>query len=144
MAIVDAVCISEKKGVRKHPVESIELVLDHGVAGDAHAGSHRQVSLLALEDMKLMQAKLATISAGDFAENLLVDGLSGLELKVGDTIRVGRTAVLEITQIGKECHSDCEIRKLVGTCIMPKRGLFGKVLAAGAVRAGDLVERTAS
>lgn len=141
MAIVDAVCISEATGVKKHPVETIELVADHGVAGDAHAGTRRQVSLLALEDMRRMQAKLATISAGAFAENILVAGLGDLDLKVGDIIRVGGTAVLEITQIGKECHADCEIRTLVGTCIMPKRGLFGKVLTGGAVRPGDPVER---
>ena len=139
MASVHSVCVADKKGVKKHPVESIELIAGHGVASDAHAGSGRQVSLLALEDMELMRQKLATIAPGDFAENLLVDGLTSLELPVGRRFRVGAYVLLEITQIGKECHKGCEIRKAVGECIMPKRGLFAKVILGGPVRPGDAV-----
>jgi len=139
MASVHSVCVADRKGVKKRPVDRIELVADHGVAGDAHAGSGRQVSLLALEDMETMRLKLATIQPGDFAENLLVTGLSDLNLEVGGRVRVGETVLLEITQIGKECHKGCEIRKAVGECIMPKRGLFAKVLLGGAVLPGDVV-----
>ena len=139
MASVHSVCVADRKGVKKHPVDRIELVADHGVEGDAHAGSGRQVSLLALEDMEIMRLKLATLKPGDFAENILVDGLSALDLPVGARVRVGEAVLLEITQIGKECHKGCEIRKAVGECIMPKRGLFAKVLEPGTVRPGDAV-----
>lgn len=137
MAIVHSVCVADRKGVKKRPVDRIELVADHGVAGDAHAGSGRQVSLLALEDMETMRLKLATLEPGDFAENILVDGLNSLDLPVGSRVRVGERALLEITQIGKECHKGCEIRKAVGECIMPKKGLFAKVLEGGVIRPGD-------
>ncbi len=139
MASVHTVCVADRKGVKKHPVESIVLVVGYGVAGDAHGGSGRQVSLLALEDMEIMRAKLSTLQPGDFAENILVDGLSALDLPVGGRVRVGGTALLEITQIGKECHRGCEIRKAVGECIMPKRGLFAKVVEPGTIRSGDAV-----
>ena len=139
MASVHTVCVADRKGVKKHAVTSIELVVDYGVAGDAHAGSGRQVSLLALEDMEIMRAKLATLQPGDFAENILVDGLSALDLPVGGQVRIGQDVLLEITQIGKECHKGCAIREAVGECIMPKRGLFAKVLEPGTIRSGDAV-----
>lgn len=140
MPVVKAVCVSERTGQKKVPVESIELVVEHGVAGDAHAGSGRQVSLLDFGSLEAMRLKLASISPGAFAENLTVEGLNALNLAVGDRVTVGG-AVLEITQIGKTCHHGCDIRRIVGDCIMPKEGLFARVLAPGRVRAGDVLER---
>jgi MOSC domain-containing protein YiiM len=139
MAVVHAVCVSTKKGEKKIPVESIELKPDFGVVGDAHAGSGRQVSLLALDAVRRMQAKMASITPGDFAENVNVEGLEELCLAVGSRIKVGAGAVLEITQLGKECHSGCAIMRQVGACVMPKEGIFGKVVTGGTVRPGDLV-----
>jgi len=140
MPVVKAVCVSGKKGQKKVPVEFIDLEVEHGVAGDAHAGSGRQVSLLDFGSLEAMRLKLASISPGAFAENLTVEGLNALKLAVGDRVSVSG-AVLEITQIGKTCHHGCDIRRIVGDCIMPREGLFARVLAAGRVRAGDLLER---
>ncbi|GFK93769.1 hypothetical protein NNJEOMEG_01603 [Fundidesulfovibrio magnetotacticus] len=144
MAVVRAVSVSDRKGAKKAPVESVELVAEHGVAGDAHAGSHRQVSLLDFGAMEGMRLQLPTIGPGSFAENLAVEGLDALGLALGDRIGVGPDAVLEITQIGKECHQGCEIRRIVGDCIMPRQGLFARVLQGGAVRPGDGVRRVKS
>jgi len=141
MPVVKAVCVSEKTGQKKVPVDSVELMEDHGISGDAHAGTGRQVSLLDFASMERMKEKLASIGPGAFAENIAVEGLNALGLVVGDTIRVGETAVLKITQIGKTCHHGCEIRQIVGDCIMPKEGLFAKVLAGGTVRPGDRLLR---
>jgi len=141
MAVVKAVSVSERTGAKKAPVESVELVADHGVAGDAHAGSGRQVSLLDFGSMEAMRQRLPTIGPGSFAENIAAEGLNDLGLGLGDRVRVGASAVLEITQIGKECHQGCEIRRIVGDCIMPRQGLFARVVAGGAVRPGDAVER---
>lgn len=141
MPVVRAVCISERTGEKKVPVPSIELVADLGVAGDAHAGTGRQVSLLDFDSMEAMREKLPTIGPGAFAENLAVEGLNAMGLAVGNRIRVGARAVLEITQIGKTCHHGCEIRRIVGDCIMPKQGLFAKVLEGGPVSPGDDLER---
>lgn len=140
MAVVHSVCISERKGEKKKAVESIELVENFGVKGDAHAGSGRQVSLLALEGLLRMREKLASIVPGDFAENLNVQGLNELGLGVGDRIRIGGSALLEITQLGKKCHdSGCAIMRAVGTCVMPKEGVFAKVVTGGTVKPGDEV-----
>ena len=140
MPIVRAVCVSERTGEKKAPVDSIELVIDHGVAKDAHAGTGRQVSLLDFGSMELMREKLPTIGPGAFAENIAVEGLNALGLAVGQRITVGAGAVLEITQIGKTCHQGCEIRRIVGDCIMPKEGLFAKVITGGRVKPGDPLE----
>ena len=140
MARVLAVCISERRGERKHPVDEIRLRLDHGIAGDAHAGSwHRQISLLANESVDKMREKGLTFAPGDFAENILTEGVALRTLPVGTRLRVGETE-LEITQIGKECHSDCEIKKKVGVCVMPAEGVFAIVKREGAVKAGDEIE----
>jgi len=140
MAVVHSVCVSKRKGEKKKAVEAIMLVQDSGVEGDAHAGSGRQVSLLALESLERMRQKLASIIPGDFAENLNVQGLDELALAPGMRIRVGEAAVLEVTQIGKECHGhSCAIMQAVGTCVMPKEGVFAKVLTGGPVRPGDTV-----
>ena len=140
MARVLAVCISTRKGEKKHPVDAIVLRLDHGIVGDAHAGHwHRQISLLANESVDKMREKGLTLEAGDFAENILTEGVALRTLPVGTRLRVGETE-LEITQIGKECHSDCEIKKKVGICVMPAEGVFAIVKREGTVKAGDEIE----
>ena len=138
MATVHSVCISARKGEKKHPVKAVTLCQDFGIENDAHAGSGRQVSLLALEGVERMREKLATIVPGDFAENLTVAGLNELGLLPGSRVRVGDDVLLEITQIGKECHGHgCAIMRAVGTCVMPKEGIFARVLTGGIVRPGD-------
>ena len=137
---VIAVCISEKKGERKHPVPEIALRRDHGIVGDAHAGNwHRQVSLLAEESVDTMRALGLTLAPGDFAENILTRGIVLKTLPVGTRLRVGET-VLEITQIGKQCHNDCAIKKTTGRCVMPTDGVFAVVLEEGVIRPGDAIE----
>ena len=141
MAKILAVCISEVRGIQKHPVESAELRVDHGIVGDAHAGSwHRQVSLLGQCSVDTLQAKLDSIrlKPGDFAENILVEDMKVYELPVGTRLRVG-TALCEVTQIGKECHADCAIRRQAGDCVMPREGIFAVVLEEGEARPGDFV-----
>ncbi len=140
MAKVKAVCISEKKGTMKHPVEAIELKIDHGIIGDAHAGNwHRQVSMLADESVEKMREKFPDIPIGAFAENILTEGLCLYELPVGTKLKIGEV-LLEVTQIGKECHADCAIRQQVGDCVMPREGIFTIVLKEGTVKAGDEIE----
>jgi len=140
MARVLAVCISTRKGEKKRPVAAIDCKIDHGIVGDAHAGNwHRQISLLANESVDKMREKGLTLEAGDFAENILTEGLTLRTLPVGTRLRVGETE-LEITQIGKECHSDCEIKKKVGVCVMPAEGVFAIVKREGTIQAGDEIE----
>lgn len=139
MAKVIAVCISEKKGTMKHPVESVQLRKEHGIIGDAHAGNwHRQVSLLADESVEKMRAKFPDIPIGAFAENILTEGIELCTLPIGTKLRIGET-LLEVTQIGKECHADCAIRQQVGDCVMPREGIFAIVLEEGIVKAGDAI-----
>lgn len=138
---VVAVCISEKKGTQKEDVRKVTLVKDSGIQGDAHAGpGHRQVSLLALESANIMKDKGLDIDAGDFGENIVTEGLDLKHIIQGTRLRVGKEALLEITQIGKECHDRCAIYYKAGDCIMPKEGIFGTVQAGGVVRIGDEVE----
>lgn len=139
--IVRAVCISEKKGEQKHPIDCAEFIVNHGIKGDAHAGNwHRQVSLLAKESVSTMNEKLDfELKPGDFAENVLIEGIKLSSLEIGTKIRIGE-ALCELTQIGKECHSNCAIRELAGDCIMPREGVFVKVIEPGLVKAGDAVE----
>jgi len=140
MAKVLAVCISEKKGTVKHPVESIRLKKEHGIIGDAHAGSwHRQVSLLSDESVARMREKFPDIPVGAFAENILTEGITLYELPVGTKLKVGET-ILQVTQIGKECHADCAIRQQVGDCVMPREGIFAIVLKEGTVKSGDEIQ----
>ena len=137
--VVLAVCISEHKGTRKYPVPAVTLKEDHGIVGDAHAGAwHRQISLLADESVDKMRAKGAVLQAGDFAENILIKGIDLKKLPVGTHLRINE-AEIEVTQIGKECHHDCEIRKLTGQCVMPTEGIFAIVIKGGEVRPGDLI-----
>ena len=141
MAKVVSVNISERKGTLKKPVSQIELKLRHGIVGDAHAGDwHRQISLLAEESVDTMRA-LSPISldAGVFAENINTVGIDLKHLPVGTHLRIGETEV-EVTQIGKECHNDCAIKKAVGKCFMLSDFIFDSVVTEGAVRAGDEIE----
>ena len=140
-AVIKAVCISEKKGQQKHPVDAVQLRPHHGIEGDAHAGDwHRQVSLLSQESVDRLQEKISIrLFPGAFAENILCEGLSLCALPVGTKLRVG-TALCEVTQIGKECHADCAIRRQAGDCVMPREGIFAAVLEAGEARPGDTVE----
>lgn len=136
-----AVCTSEKTGEKKKDIGQGMLIRDHGLEGDAHAGSwHRQVSLLSLSSIDKMRKMGLEINFGDFAENLAVEGLDVGLLPVGTRLRVGTEAELEITQIGKECHTGCAIRRQVGDCVMPREGVFARVLRGGPVRVGDLIE----
>ena len=139
MASVVAVCISERKGTQKHEVSEIQLKIDHGIVGDAHAGNwHRQVSLLAQESVEKMKVVFPDIPVGAFAENILTEGLTLYTLPVGTRLRVGEV-LLEVTQIGKECHAHCAIRQQVGDCVMPREGIFTIVLEEGTIRAGDAI-----
>lgn len=141
MARVVSVNISEHKGEQKHPVSAIELKLHHGIVGDAHAGNwHRQISLLAEESIDTMRtAGPITLDPGVFAENINTAGIDLKHLPVGTHLRIG-AAELEVTQIGKECHHDCAIKKAVGRCVMPTEGIFAIVITEGSVRAGDEIE----
>ena len=137
--VVVATSVSTKKGTRKVPQESIRLEVGLGVAGDAHAGAwHRMVSLLPEESVDEMRELLPKLAAGDFAENILTRGLSLKDLPVGTVLEVGECE-LAMTQIGKKCHSDCEIHRITGKCVMPTDGVFAVVTRGGTVRPGDPV-----
>ena len=138
MAKIIAVCISEKKGTHKHKVNQIKLLPDHGIVGDAHAGNwHRQVSLLGLESVEKVQSGIdITLAPGAFAENILTQGICLYQLHVGSNLLIG-TATAQVTQIGKQCHNDCEIRRLTGDCVMPREGIFVKILTEGIAKPGD-------
>jgi len=137
MAHVIAVCISENKGERKKPVAQVELRENHGIVGDAHAGDwHRQVSLLAQESIDKMRAMGLDVTAGDFAENLTTSGIDLVSLPIGSRLQAGET-LLEVTQIGKECHTRCAIFYQAGDCVMPKEGIFVKVITGGIIKPGD-------
>ncbi len=138
---VVSVNISDKKGVRKMPANEAFLKRDFGIESDAHASSewHRQVSLLALESIHKMQAKGLKVSPGDFAENITTEGINLLELPVGTRMIIGDTIEVEVSQIGKKCHTRCEIYNRAGDCIMPKEGIFVRVLRGGTIKAGDSI-----
>ncbi|MBL0224612.1 MAG: MOSC domain-containing protein [Geobacteraceae bacterium] len=140
MATVVAVCISEKKGERKKPMESVELRENHGIVGDAHAGDwHRQVSLLAQESIDKMRGLGLDVTAGDFAENITTSGIDLVSLPIGSRLQIGET-LLEVTQIGKECHTRCAIFYQAGDCVMPKEGIFVKVITGGVIIPGDEIQ----
>jgi MOSC domain-containing protein YiiM len=125
--------ISEKKGEQKIPIKKAVLKVDHGIVGDAHAGNwHRQISLLANEDIETMRGNGIDLDYGDFAENITTEGVILHELPIGTRLNIGNT-VLEITQIGKECHHGCAIYAAVGDCVMPRRGIFAKVIEQGEI-----------
>lgn len=138
---VVAVNISEKKGTRKHSCPEVTLIANHGIEGDSHAdGTHRQLSLLGQEDIDFMRTLGADVKPGDFAENITTEGVELSSYPIGTRFRIGKDILLELTQIGKTCHQGCEIRNLVGTCIMPKKGIFCRILSGGVVRPGDSFE----
>lgn len=138
MAKVTAVNISEKKGEIKHPIDKGFFKLNYGLEGDAHAGNwHRQVSLLGVESIEKMKASgVQGLCSGKFAENITTEGICLYKIPVGTKIKIGEV-ILEVTQIGKECHQGCQIRQLVGDCVMPREGIFGKVLKEGIINPGD-------
>jgi MOSC domain-containing protein YiiM len=142
MARIIAVCKSEKKGTKKKDVGEGLLKADFGLVGDAHADccTHRQVSLLAVESIEKMRALGLELSPGDFAENLTTEDIDLVSLPIGTSMSIGEQVVLEITQIGKECHTGCAIRRQVGKCIMPEEGVFARVIRGGAIRAGDQIK----
>lgn len=141
MAKIAAINISDVRGIQKHEIPEAFLKADWGIVGDAHAGHwHRQVSLLSVESVAKLQQKLSFhLEHGAFAENILVDGLAVHTLPVGTKLRIGK-ALCEVTQIGKECHNDCAIRKAAGDCVMPREGIFVKVLESGEIKTGDEIE----
>ncbi len=141
MARIIAVCKSKKKGTRKEIVAEGVLGKDHGLVGDAHADccTHRQVSLLAIESINKMRSLGLNVDPGDFAENLTTEGTELASLPVGTQLLVGEEVVLELTQIGKECHTGCAIYRQIGKCIMPKEGVFARVIRGGSVTAGNRI-----
>lgn len=139
--VIAAVSISSRKGTKKRNVASAELKENFGIVGDIHAGNwHRQVSLLAVESIEKMRAAGLRVGPGDFAENITTSGIDLLRLKIGDKLKIGKDAVLEITQFGKECHTRCDIYYRAGDCVMPKEGIFVRVLKGGVIKTGDEME----
>lgn len=133
-----SIAISRKKGTRKTAVEEVLVIKDHGIEGDAHAGPwHRQVSFLAHESIERARQGGLDVTFGDFAENFATEGIDWLKLPLGAQLRLGQAALVEITQIGKECHQKCAIYYQAGDCIMPREGIFARVLVGGTVRKGD-------
>lgn len=140
MAKVKAVCVSEKKGTRKEAVPSIQVLVDHGIVGDAHAGNwHRQISLLARESIDKIKDLGLELTPGVFAENIVTEGICLVDLPIGTRLQVGET-ILEVTQIGKECHNDCAIKRTAGKCVMPTEGIFAVVVKKGEIVPGDIIE----
>jgi MOSC domain-containing protein YiiM len=131
--------VSASKGSKKDNVAEVSLIADFGIAGDAHAGSERQLSLLPYEAFDVVRERLPDIKPGDFAENITTRGIDFSSASVGDRLRVGDSVRLEITHIGKECHHDCHIRQAVGDCIMPRLGIFASVAEGGLIRVGDRI-----
>ena len=142
MASVIAICTSKKKGVRKEPVAKGVFEENYGLIGDAHAECqiNRQVSLLAVESIGKMPPLGLNLSPGDFAENLTTEGIDLVSLPIGTRLIVGTEVILEVSQIGKECHTACAIRRQVGECIMPTEGVFARVIQGGSVKAGDIIK----
>jgi MOSC domain-containing protein YiiM len=141
MAKIIAVCRSEKKGTKKESVAEGVLKENYGLVGDAHADccTHRQVSLLAIESINKMRSLGFGIGPGDFAENLTSEGIDLVSLPIGTRLSIGKEAILEVTQIGKECHTGCAILSQTGKCIMPKEGVFTRIIRGGLVKDGDQI-----
>ena len=140
MGNIKAICISEQKGTQKRPVDAANFIEDWGIEKDAHAGKwHRQVSLLSFEKIEEFRARGAEVEFGAFGENLVVSGFDFKTLPIGTKFKCN-DVILEMTQIGKECHSGCEIYKVMGDCIMPREGVFAKVLHGGTITSTDTLE----
>ena len=142
MSKIIAVCQSKKKGTRKQDVNEGYLHQNYGLADDAHADccTHRQVSLMAIESIDKMRNLGLEVGPGDFAENLTTEGIDLVSLPVGTEVSIGNDVILEVTQIGKECHTRCAIYRQVGKCIMPEEGVFTRVIQGGTIKAGDLIK----
>lgn len=142
MGKIVAVCKSKEKGMKKDVVAEGILKEDYGLVGDAHADpqTHRQVSLLSVESISKMQSLGVNVSYGDFAENITTEGIDLVYLPIGARLLVGDEVILEVTQIGKECHTGCAIFRQIGRCIMPKEGIFARVIQGGFIRAGDTIK----
>ncbi len=137
---VVSIALSKKKGTRKRVVDQVNLRVDHGLEGDAHAGNwHRQVSFLSAESIAGVREKGLDVGFGDFAENIATEGIDWLSIPVGTRLRIGDSAEVEITQIGKECHKKCAIYYQAGDCIMPREGVFAAVRTGGVIRVGDAI-----
>ena len=135
-----SIAISKKKGTRKAQIDQASLIQNHGLEGDAHAGLwHRQVSFLASESIEASKKKGFDVTFGDFAENIATSGINWQKVAVGTLIHLGDLAIVRITQIGKECHKKCAIYYMSGDCIMPREGIFGRVLKGGTIHSGDMI-----
>ncbi|MGP1593663.1 MAG: MOSC domain-containing protein [Treponema sp.] len=140
MGIVKAICRSDKRGTQKYEVPEADLIAGFGIDSDAHAGNwHRQVSLLQYETREAFNARGAETGNGDFAENLLVSGIDLVHLPIGTLLCIAGTVMLEVTQIGKECHHHCQIYQKMGECIMPKNGIFAQVITGGHIKKNDII-----
>lgn len=142
VAKIIAVCTSERKQTRKNNVRYARLEENYGIVGDAHSSSdtHRQISLLAIESINKMRALGLNVNPGDFAENLTTEGINLKSLRVGTKLKIGNEIILEVTQIGKECHTRCTIYEQAGDCIMPKEGIFTRVIKEGEIKIGCKIE----
>ncbi len=140
MGYIEAISISKKKGIVKREIHFATLIQDWGIEGDAHAGNwHRQVSLLAGESIDVVKEKMPKLQIGAFAENIITRGIDFVSIKIGDRLKLAGHAILEITQIGKECHNACAIKKVTGDCIMPREGIFAIVISGGKIQSGDAI-----
>ena len=138
---IESLAVSRKKGTRKKTVEMVKLIADHGAEGDAHAGNwHRQVSFLASESIAQARQGGLEVTFGDFAENIATSGIDWKNVPVGTRFRLGQTALVEITQIGKECHQKCAIYYQAGDCIMPREGVFARVIEGGVIHCQDEIQ----
>lgn len=136
-----SICVSSKKGTKKNEVHSALFSAEWGIKGDAHAGKwHRQVSLLSSEDIDTVREIIPDLKPGAFAENIATEGIDLDQVKIGDKVLIRDEVVLQVTQLGKKCHSGCEIQKLTGDCIMPKKGIFCKVLTGGHIEINDSIK----
>jgi MOSC domain-containing protein YiiM len=136
-----SIAVSKKKGTRKKTIDEAFLIEDHGLEADAHAGPwHRQVSFLSSESIEKAREKGLDVTFGDFAENIATSGIDWQNIPVGTRVRLGDTARVEITQIGKECHNRCAIYYMAGDCIMPREGIFARVLKGGKIKCGDVIQ----
>ncbi|MFQ5685307.1 MAG: MOSC domain-containing protein [Candidatus Scalindua sp.] len=141
MGKIVAICISKKKGVQKKDIKRCKLIENYGLESDAHAGSwHRQISLLSKEARLVMENKGAKLNDGGFGEKLLTEGIDFANIKVGNKLRLGKNALVRITQIGKECQDRCNIHYQVGDCIMPREGIFAEVIMGGEIKTNDKIE----
>ena len=137
---IKAISISKNKGAKKQNISEALLKENFGIMGDAHAGTERQVSLLAQESIEKMRHKGLNVKSGDFAENITTEGIDLMALKPGSKLKIGKQVLLEITQLGKVCHTRCSIYYQAGDCVMPKEGVFGRVLKGGIIKPEDKVE----